>query len=157
MSQHPVKAVLFDLGETLLNFGRVNTGALFQEAGRDSYRFLVEAGQPVEKLRTYLWQSLFRLRMRYFLGNIIGRDFDSLALLKKYGTKKGINLTEQQWQQFNWLWYEPLAKKASIESAAAHLKYSAFPFWSFWRSPRSSPIFLSRQSSRDRSLRWSRN
>jgi len=115
LSQTQIKAVLFDLGETLLNFGQLTTGGLFEEAGRLSYTFLKEANQPVGRYRLYLWRHLLWLRWRYLLSNITGKDFDSLAALKEYGAKKRFNLSEEQWEQLNWLWYEPLSRKVSIE------------------------------------------
>ena len=42
-------------------------------------------------------------------------SYTHLTLLKKNGQKKGYNLTDQQWEQLNWLWYQPLSAKASIE------------------------------------------
>ncbi|MCK4960116.1 MAG: hypothetical protein KAT00_11965, partial [Planctomycetes bacterium] len=113
MASHEIKAVIFDLGETLLNFGSVNTGALFKEAARRSYEFLRQAGQPVGPYICYLWRSLGTLRMRAFLSDITGNDFDSRAVLRAYGEKKGFDLTEEQWRQMNWLWYEPLYEIAN--------------------------------------------
>jgi len=90
MPDKKIKAVLFDLGETLLDFGKVNTGRLFLEGAKLSYDFLK-------------------------LSNITKNDFNSLALLRDKGTKKGIHLDKQQWQHFAWLWYEPLSKVATTE------------------------------------------
>ena len=49
------------------------------------------------------------------VGILTGRDFDSLELLKKIEQKKGVKLSEQQWQDFGWCWYEPLSKFGKIE------------------------------------------
>ena len=35
--------------------------------------------------------------------------------MKKIGKKKGIKLSETQWQDFAWCWYEPLSKFATTE------------------------------------------
>ena len=110
-----VKAVLFDLGDTLLNFGRFKTTQLFRQGARLSYDFLKGLGQPVGNFKYHCWRSLIYLYMLRWLWNIIGRDFDTLALLKKVGTKKGIKLDEQQWRHLAWLWYEPLSKIAQVE------------------------------------------
>ena len=110
-----VKAVLFDLGDTLLNFGRVKTTRLFIAGARTSYDFLKNMGQPVSNFKYHCCRNLIRLHIRRWLWNIIGRDFDTLALLKKVGTKRGIKLDEQQWRHLAWLWYEPLSKIAQVE------------------------------------------
>ena len=110
-----IKAVLFDLGETLLTFGKVNKARIYQQGAESTYDFLKKQGQPVGSFRHYYWRNLVLLRMKHWLSFITGRDFDALALLKKSGTKKGIKLTEQQWQHLVWLWYEPLSKVAKAE------------------------------------------
>jgi HAD superfamily hydrolase (TIGR01509 family) len=44
-----------------------------------------------------------------------GRDFDALSLLKNSGVKHGHKLSEDQWREIGWLWYEPLSKAAKVE------------------------------------------
>jgi len=119
MSDKKIKAVLFDLGETLLNFGKVNTTRLFRQGAKMSYKFLKTTGQPIGDFKYYCWRNLLSLRIRYFLSNITGKDFDALRLLKKIGTKMGIKLGEEQWRHLEWLWYEPLSKAAYVESDIA--------------------------------------
>jgi putative hydrolase of the HAD superfamily len=55
------------------------------------------------------------LRARHLISNISGKDFDSLALLMRVGTRMGIRLDPDQWHHFAWLWYEPLSKLAKTE------------------------------------------
>jgi HAD superfamily hydrolase (TIGR01549 family) len=113
--QRRIKAILFDLGETILNFGKLNTSGLFTQAARTTYDFLKQLSQPVGSFHLYLWRNIFGLRVHYLISSITGNDFDSLTLLKKNGQKKGFKLSDQQWEQLNWLWYQPLSTKASIE------------------------------------------
>jgi len=115
LEENNIQAVLFDLGETLLNFGRVDTAALFRESGRLSYDYLRQEDQPVGSFKRYLCQNLFKLYYKRLIAGITENDFDSLAVLKNQGHKMGIKLSQQQWEHFNWLWYEPLYKKASTE------------------------------------------
>lgn len=115
MPDKKIKAVLFDLGETLLNFGKVNTTRLFRQGAGLSYDFLKSAGQPIGKFNYYCWRNLISLRIRCWISNIIRRDFDALTLFKKIGTRKGIKLNEQQWQHLAWLWYKPLYKASTAD------------------------------------------
>ena len=110
-----IKAVLFDLGETLLNFGKVNTTRLFRQGARLSYDFLKSCGQPVGNFNYYCWRNLIALRTRHWLSNITRKDFNALLLLRGIGTKKGIRLDRQQWRHLAWLWYEPLSKIGKAE------------------------------------------
>ena len=115
MPAKKIRAVLFDFGETLLTFGKVNTARLFRQGARLSYDFLKSHGQPVGNFEYYCWRNLIALRVRRWLSNLTGRDFDALALLKKVGTKKGVKLGPQQWEHLAWLWYEPLSRIAQAE------------------------------------------
>ena len=119
MPDKKIKAVLFDLGETLLNFGKFNTTRLFRQGARLSYDFLQSCGQPVGNFNCYCWRNLITLRIQRWLSNITGKDFDALKLFKKIGTKRGVKLDEQQWRHFAWLWYEPLSKVSKVEPETA--------------------------------------
>ena len=120
MAQTRIKAILFDLGETLLDFGKIeSTGKLFKDSGRRSYTFLKKLNQPAGPFRRYFWRNMLGLRLRYFISLVTGRDFDSLALLKKYGRRRGFNLSREQWQELNWLWYEPLRQRCRTEAGLA--------------------------------------
>jgi putative hydrolase of the HAD superfamily len=114
--QRRIRAVLFDLGGTLITFHhKANSYWLFRAAARRSYVFLKRTGQPVGNFAFYFWRNFTSLRLRYVLARLAGKDFDSLALFKKVGAKRGVRLTDGQWEQFAWLWYEPLKKAATVE------------------------------------------
>jgi putative hydrolase of the HAD superfamily len=115
-SKGEIRAVLFDLGDTILDFGRVNTIKAFLVGARATHAFLKEQGQPVVWFPWYTLQNLVRLRVKYFLSDVTGRDFDSLELLRTVGVKTGVSLSQAQWEQVAWLWYEPLGRCAQVES-----------------------------------------
>ncbi len=110
-----IKAVLFDLGETLLNFGRFSATRIFRQGARLSYDYLKSCGQPVGNFERYCWSNLIALRIRHLISNVLSNDFNSTALLRSLGKRKGIVLDGDQWRHFAWLWYEPLSKIATIE------------------------------------------
>lgn len=114
-----INAVLFDLGETLLSFGKFSATRLFREGARLSYDFLKSCGQSQHAGRNfehYCWRNLVSLHTKNFISNLTKKDFNSSALLRKIGTQRGISLDDKQWRHFAWLWYEPLSKIATIES-----------------------------------------
>jgi HAD superfamily hydrolase (TIGR01549 family) len=114
-TRYEIRAVLFDLGETVLNFGKIKATRLFRQGARLSYDFLKSHGQPVGNFEFYCWRNLIALRIRHVLSNIVKNDFNSSLLLRGIGIKRGIRLDGDQWKDFAWLWYEPLAKIATIE------------------------------------------
>jgi HAD superfamily hydrolase (TIGR01549 family) len=115
LTEKTIKAVLFDLGDTLLNFGKLRTAKLFRQSARLTYDYLISCGQPTGNFRWYCLRNLIAIRVRSLWAGITGRDFDALSLLKKSGTKRGYKPTDDQWRQLGWLWYEPLSKLAKIE------------------------------------------
>ncbi len=116
MASDKIKAVLFDLGDTILNFGRIKASELFKDAARGSHAFLEECQQPVARMLAYGLVNLFGIRFNHLVSHMTGKDFDSLLLLKKYGDKRGFDLPVEQWQEINWLWYLPLRKKTTLEA-----------------------------------------
>jgi len=115
LPQAKIKAVLFDLGETLLHFGRIKVRRFFREGALLTYEYLKGLGQPVGGFWFYFWRNLLSVRFHYCLSKVSGRDFNTLKLLKNYGLRNGIRLNEQQWRHLAWLWYEPLSKIGQIE------------------------------------------
>ena len=81
-----------------------------------SYDYLKKLGQPVGSFRSYLCRNLFSIRWRCFITALTGKDFDSLSMMKKVGTKHGIKLNDDQWKQLSWLWYSAIGKLAKVES-----------------------------------------
>ena len=49
------------------------------------------------------------------MSNLTHRDFDSLEVLRAVGTKQGVRLSPEQWDEFAWLWYETLSYAAQVE------------------------------------------
>lgn len=115
MANAKVRGVLFDLGDTLLNFGPVDRKELFKRAGKLSYAYIQALRPDTVTLKKYLWTNLIRLRIRVMRSRLFRRDFDSLEIIKKYGRKLGLDLNDYEWRQVNWLWYQPLAEMAHKE------------------------------------------
>ncbi len=110
-----VKAVIFDLGDTLISVGKINPLKPFTQGAKLTYEYLRRLGLPVGSFCTYFCRNLLAIRIRSYLSAISGKDFDSSAFLKKYSVKRGIQLDNEQWRQLSWLWYEPLCKVSKIE------------------------------------------
>jgi putative hydrolase of the HAD superfamily len=110
-----IKAVMFDLGETLLNFGRLETMQVFRQSATQTYDYLMSHGQPAGNYWWYFIRNIAAIQVRNLWGNITGRDFDALSLLKRFGIRRGYTLNEEQWREVGWLWYEPLSRIAKVE------------------------------------------
>jgi HAD superfamily hydrolase (TIGR01549 family) len=106
---------MFDLGETLLNFGKVETMQVFRQSAKLTYDYLMSHGQPAGNFWWYFIRNQVAIHVRTLWGNITGRDFDALSLLREYGIRRGYTLSEEQWREVGWLWYEPLSRIAKVE------------------------------------------
>jgi putative hydrolase of the HAD superfamily len=114
-AQGKVRAVLFDLGDTLLNYGRLNPYGPFMEAARQTYAYLKSLGQPVSSFWWYTLRSMTMIRWRVMWSWVTKKDFDSLRLLKRAGKKAGYKMTDEQYRELVWLWYEPLSRHVHTE------------------------------------------
>jgi len=110
-----IKAVLFDLGDTLLDFGKIHKTRMVLRGARSSHDYLRQLGQPVGSFAGYFLRYLVRLRIRYYLSEYRGQDFDSLALLQEAGRQDGLTCSREQWEEVIWHWYEPLSQLAEVE------------------------------------------
>ena len=119
MSKRRIEAVLFDLGETLLKFGRLDRNKLFSESVARSYAYLKEQSQPVGSFGAYRLFYLWGIRYHVFKSWLTGNDFNSLQLLKDYGRRKGFTLSEAQWEEYNWQWYKGLADLGGVVDGTA--------------------------------------
>lgn len=115
MAEGEIKAVIFDFGETLFKFGKIHNSHYFIRGARLSYDYLKNLGQPIGNYHAYKWRSLLTLRFRLFISNLTKNDFNALEVLKKVLDKKGVHLTDDQYEEYIWLWYESLSKMGRPE------------------------------------------
>jgi HAD superfamily hydrolase (TIGR01549 family) len=114
-----INAVLFDLGDTILEFGPVSKTKAFLAGAKATHAFLKDHGQPVSCFAWYFLRNLVRLRMKYLISNLTHKDFDSFLVLQAVGARLGVKLSHEQWEEFAWLWYESLGHCARIEEGLA--------------------------------------
>ncbi len=110
-----IAGILFDLGDTLLDFTQVDIPAAFEEGARQAYEYLASLDQPMPAFEKYHRQQLWAIRRKYLLSKLAGRDFNSLDLIDHLGESLGHDLTDDQLAQLGWLWYEPVSQRATME------------------------------------------
>ena len=115
-----LKAVLFDLGETLVHFGPVDRARLFREGARQSYSYLHQQGFHLPDLATYIRRQWRVLRWASLLALLQFREVDVLRISARMAEQIGLRLDQHHLTEALWAWYEPLARQARIESALHH-------------------------------------
>lgn len=111
-----VKGILFDLGDTLIDFGEVDTLELFEQGARLTYDYLKQLGQPLPSFARYHRRQLRAIRWAYLKSRLTRREFNSMDLLGRLSERMGQNLSSAQFEQLGWLWYEPLSRQSTVES-----------------------------------------
>jgi len=115
MSSTQIKGILFDLGDTLLDFGRVDVLSLFESGARQAYEYLKTHKLPLPPFAKYHRQQLWAIRWSYLKSRLTRREFNALDIIGRLSLRMGHDLTHQQTLELAWLWYEPLGRCAKIE------------------------------------------
>lgn len=120
-----IKAILFDLGDTLLDFPkRVEVNHLFQQGARQAYEYLRERGYSLPSFRSYHHRHWLAIRWSIIKSFFARRDFDSLSIMQYCCRKLRLKLDRQQLIELCWLWYQPLGCSATVEAGLGEMLQS---------------------------------
>ncbi|HEX2971828.1 MAG TPA: HAD family hydrolase [Tepidisphaeraceae bacterium] len=109
-----LKAILFDLGDTLFDFAPMDTRAVFEEAGHKTYAFLEDRGHKLPPFRRYFRTQYSAVRWSYLWSKIRRREFNSFDLLGKICRRMNIELDDATLRELAWLWYSPITAYTSV-------------------------------------------
>jgi len=110
-----IKGILFDLGETLLDFGKVDVSGLFRLGARLTYEYLRDLSRPLPPFGRYHRRQVWAFRWRAIKARITGREFNALDLVGQLASRMGHSLTRPQMLDLAWLMYAPLSRQATVE------------------------------------------
>lgn len=110
-----INGILFDLGDTLLDFGRVDISSLFEAGARMAYKYLQDINQPLPSFAAYHRKQLWAIRWNYFKSRFTRREFNALELLGRLAGRMGQNLSPAQTLELAQQWYRPLGQCAKCE------------------------------------------
>jgi len=109
-----IEGILFDLGDTLLDFGAVDVLSVFRAGAELAHEYLRSIGQPVVSLSKYHSRQLWAIRWRCAISRIVRREFDSSDVLARVSRRMGQNLSDEQLAQLSWCFYEPLSRHGKL-------------------------------------------
>ncbi len=121
MATNGIRGILFDLGDTLLDFGPVDTIDLFEKGAHLTYSYLEQLGVSLPSFGVYHRRQFRAVRWAYAWSHIIGREFNSMDMIGKLVSRMGFTLEPEQLAELAWLWYEPLGKQATVEPGAGEM------------------------------------
>lgn len=114
-----IRAIFFDLGDTLLDFGPVRVGRMFREGTRRAYAYLREMGRDLPPWPWYWLLHWAAIRWNVLKAVVLGVEFNSLDVLRRCCRRLGIKLSEDELFELCWKWYEPLCEQATVEPGLA--------------------------------------
>lgn len=103
-----LRAVLFDLGDTLLNFGRLDHFAAFRKGAVLAHRYLLEKGEPVPDLDSYHKRQLRAIKRAYFWSHFTGKDCNALTVMADINRKMDLTTDPDLIRHLACLYYEPV-------------------------------------------------
>lgn len=110
-----VKAVLFDLGNTLFDLGPVKSGDLFRAGALRTYEYLRVRGHALPSFSKYYRGILSCILWHYFREKLRGREFDSLKLMGIRCQRMNIASTPAMRLDLAWEAYSPQVGYTTIE------------------------------------------
>ena len=121
MTIRKIKGILFDFGDTLLDFGDVDILGLFKSGAHLAYDYLREHRQPLPSFTRYYRLQLWTIRWHYFKSRLTGREFNCLDLIGRLSSRMGQTLTRDQILELAWLWYKPLSESGRLEEGVRQM------------------------------------
>lgn len=111
-----VKAVLFDLADTLLQFDHLDHRTLFIMAAKDTYRHLHTMKLPLPEFEVYTRVHFRAFRRKYIWSNIRRRDFNVNDVICRVLIKLAIPVPGSDIPELVWRWYRPVVRRATVET-----------------------------------------
>src|SRR5437667_1791606 len=109
-----LKAILFDLGDTLFDFEPMNRAEVFQVAGRKTYDFLASQGHALPPFKRYYKSHVWAVRWAYACSVIRRREFNVFDLLTKLCVRMQLQLDDATLRELAWQWYSPLTSHTHV-------------------------------------------
>lgn len=113
-----IDAVLFDLGDTIIDFGigRREVEVLFRQGSRLSYQDLHARKFPGLPPFDRYFKVHYRIMQRaYIWSKLSGRDFSYETVLTRAATKLEMTLSPTDIMRLGRLWYHPIALASNID------------------------------------------
>ena len=110
-----IEAVLFDIGDTLLDFDPLPVRELFLSSAHTTYEHLKAKGCRLPTLPKYYAMHVGMVRWEYIWASIRGREINAYHALHKWCRKNGYPCDDASIKELIWLWYQPIVPRSTVE------------------------------------------
>ncbi len=109
-----IEAVLFDLGDTLLDFDPLPRRQLFESAAHATYEHLKNRGCKLPEFRKYYALHIRTVQWEYIWSTLRGREIDSFRALYRWCTRQGYPNDDESIRELIWMWYQPTIPRSTV-------------------------------------------
>lgn len=109
------RAVVFDFGDTLVHFGRIDRRAMFEKAAWRTYKMWARRQRRMPGWQRYYLHQLFSLQWAYMKTMVLRRELDAIRYMRRACRKLWLNAPHEFFEELAWNWYRPLAEIADVD------------------------------------------
>lgn len=110
-----IEAVLFDLGDTLLDFEPLPQKELFRPAALATYDHLKAKGCALPAFEKYYSMHISMVRWAYVTSLLRGREVQSFRSLQQWCRKQDYPADDESIKELIWMWYQPVIPHSKVE------------------------------------------
>lgn len=108
-------AILFDFGDTLVQFGPINRHDLFERGARLTYQMWAARRKRMPDWRRYYLHQWFAFHWYGLKTLLLRRELDALRVIRRACQKLWLSDTAEFFEELTWNWYRPLADVSTVE------------------------------------------
>ena len=118
-----IDAILFDLGDTIINFGigRAEAEILFEQGARSTYDFLAQRSRPLPPYHRYFQAHYRKMRNEYLWSRLVRRDFNYEDVIATATRRLRIPIWPTELKELAWMWYEPIVRASHVDAGVAEM------------------------------------
>jgi putative hydrolase of the HAD superfamily len=111
-----IQAILFDLGDTLLDFEPLDIKSILEKGAADSYKRLVESGVKLPSLKRYRKGHVRAVKLGLLWSRLIRRELNVYTMMRQRTVRLGVPDADALMLDLGWRWYRPVVAYSRIES-----------------------------------------
>lgn len=111
-----IEAVLFDLGDTLLDFDPLPRRELFHSAAEATYQHLLTKGCKLPDFKRYYNLHIRAVQWEYVVATLRGREISSFNALQKWCRSQNYPSDAESVRELIWIWYQPVIPRSHVEA-----------------------------------------